>query len=168
MPFLPVDCNLDSGLANISSSLSSFVLSLKYTGFIHCQFYLCLFKIHKAGRVSGICEASDACHSSYSQDSDIAQGRCWHCCSGVLSLWKEVAPRQVMLDPTCLSASSHAIPQLYILWLCFRNLLLIVLESLSPRWQRLFPINFNHGSEFQNRSWRFVDVSVPFYDIQFS
>lgn len=156
MLFLPVNCKPDSAWANEPSSLSAFALPWQYTGFIHWQFCLCLFKIHKASTVSGICETGNACHSSFSQDSDIAQGRCWHCYSWVLSLWEEVAPRQELC---WIPLACQPLPKLS-LGCIFCDYVFVIFcwlyYSLSPLWQLLFHMNFNHGSEFQNRSWRFV------------
>lgn len=155
MLFLPFNFISEKAWVNIFSSLSTTVLTLEIYSLLMLSIFSLSFKILRTTTVSRICEQVNVCHSSGSQDSDIAQGRCWHCwCWVFISLEGSVLQITVMLDSTCLSALSHTIPGLYILSLCFHNFLLIILESLSPLWQILFHVNFNHRPEFQNRPWK--------------
>lgn len=102
---------IESSWAKIFLSLSTFALRLKYIVPFWCHLHLCVLSKYRANLKPHISMSTvNVCHSCYSQDKNIAQGRQWHCCSLVICLGVSRSQRRIRLDSICLSELSHLFP----------------------------------------------------------
>lgn len=160
---------LESGWANIFSSLSTFALHLKYIVLLCCQLHLCVLSEYTADPTASHIYEPSRCLSF------LLLTRQWYCLGEAVTL---------LLLGFYLSGSKPLTEKSYVAF----HLLVSFVTSFSSGyifcdyifiifcwlyyWQSflqlqfLFGINFNHGSEFGDKQWKFREGYCSFHDTQ--